>query len=465
MLKRTFGVASASFMLASCNFAPTYERPSTTLQDTFAVTDFAPMSEARAAQEVTWQVFFRDPALHQLISRALERNQDFAAAVARIDQAKALYRIQRSAQLPTVAVGVDATRARIPNTPTGVASVANQFGAQVAVTAFELDFWGRVANLSESARRNYLATAYGARAFRISLIASVASTYYAILAGDEGVALSMHTAQTREYAREIARLRLQAGATSLVDYEQADILATQAETQLAELRRTTAQLRNQLAVLVGGPLSPELAQTQGIGNTEQFGPLDPGLPSAMLDRRPDIQAAEEALQAANADIGAARANFFPRISLTTTFGYVSTELSNLFTHGGQAWLLAGGASLPLWDWGARQAQLGFSEARRDELTANYRKAIQVAFQEVSDALIARQRLREQINAQERAVSAEARLAETAELRYQNGISIYLEVVDAQRSLFTAQQQLILLRAAELQNGATLYAALGGGQND
>jgi multidrug efflux system outer membrane protein len=336
---------------------------------------------------------------------------------------------------------------------------------QVAVTTFELDFWGRVANLSESARRNYLATVEANEAFRLSLISNVAATYYAILSGNEGIDLAQHTLETRQYALEVARLRLEAGATSLVDYEQARILVTQAQTQLAELQRTTGQQRDQLAVLIGGPLpdSADMTQRHVLADADQFGTLDAGLPSSLLTLRPDIRAAEQSLRAAAADIGAARADYFPRISLTGNFGYVSPELSDLFVPGKQAWLISGFVTLPIFDAGRRSAQVRLSEARQTELVANYQKTVQVAFREVSDALIARQRLQEQIAAQERAVASEARLAEAAELRYQNGISIYLEVVDAKRSLFAAQQQLIQLRAAALQNGASLYVALGGGQ--
>lgn len=457
-------------LLAACNFAPRYQQPDLPVANSYESADIATSGGDRLASELTWETFFRDPMLKRLIALALEQNRDLAASVARIEQAQALYRVQRSAQLPQVAAGADATRTKTPLTsvepelPDNNTSIHfTQYSVQVAVTSFELDFWGRVANLSESARRNFLATVEANEAFRLSLISNVAATYYAILSGNEGIDLAQHTLETRQYALEVAQLRLEAGATSLVDYEQARILVTQAQTQLAELQRTTGQQRNQLAVLIGGPLPAGTTEHHALADADQFGNLDAGLPSSLLMLRPDIRAAEQSLRAADADIGAARADFFPRISLTGNFGYVSPELSDLFVPGKQAWLVSGFVTLPIFDAGRRSAQLGLSKARRTELVANYQKTVQVAFREVSDALIARQRLNEQIAAQERAVAAEARLAQAADLRYQNGISIYLEVVDAKRSLFAAQQQLIQLRAAALQNGASLYVALGGGQ--
>jgi multidrug efflux system outer membrane protein len=457
-------------VLAACNFAPRYRQPDLSIPATYESADVSQPGGERLASEISWDQFFRDPTLRQLIATALAHNRDLAASVARIEQAQALFRIQQAGRLPQLSVGADATRAKTPLTTfapedanTSASVLFNQYNVQVAVASFELDFWGRVANLSESARRNYLASVEAAQAFRLSLISNVAATYYAILSGNEGIALAQRTLTTREYAREVAKERLDAGATSLVDFQQASILVTQAQTQLADLQRTTGQQRNQLAVLIDAPLPDELRERRELRDADQFGDLDAGLPSTLLTLRPDIRAAEQSLRAADADIGAARADYFPRIALTGNFGYVSPELSDLFGPGKQAWLVSGFVNLPIFDAGRRRAQLGFSQARRTELVANYQKTVQVALREVSDALIARQRLKEQIAAQERAVAAEEKLAEAAELRYQNGISIYLEVVDAQRNLFAAQQQLIQLRAAALQNGASLYVALGGGE--
>ncbi|NIF76250.1 efflux transporter outer membrane subunit [Paraburkholderia sp. Cy-641] len=455
--------------LAACNFAPRYQQPDLPIADHFDMMETVNPATTHLASEIDWQTFFADPQLKLLIEAALQHNRDLAASMARIEQAQAFYRIQNAARLPHVNANASATRTKAPLGSidpefdnTDVSVKFNQYNVQAAVTSFELDFWGRVRNMSEAARRRYLASVEAQRAFRLSLIGNVAANYYAIRSGEEGVELAQRTLETRRYALDVAKLRLDAGVTSTVDYEQAAVLVTQAQTQLAELQRTTAQQRNLLEVLVGGPLGDTLPLATPIADARQFGDLDPGLPSGLLVNRPDIQQAEQQLRAADADIGAARANFFPRIALTGSFGYVSPELGDLFVPGKQAWSVGALVGMPIFDAGQRQAQLAQARARRDELVADYQRTVQNAFREVSDALIGRQRYKEQIAAQEQAVEAQRQLAETAELRYENGISIYLEVVDARRNLFSAEQQLIQLRATALQNGVSLYVALGGG---
>jgi len=255
---------------------------------------------------------------------------------------------------------------------------------------------------------------------------------------------------------------MDAGVTSSVDYDQAAALLTQAETQLAELRRTVAQSQNLLTVLVGGPITGPLPAGRRLGDQNQFAAIEPGLPSALLVNRPDVLQAEQQLLAANANIGAARAAFLPSISLTGLAGFVSPALRNLIDGNSQQYQVQGAALLPIFDWGRRNAQLRLSRAQADELTAAYQRTVQGAFREVADALVARRRFAEQIEAQTRAVEAQRRLARTARLRYNNGISIYLEVLDAERNLFSAEQQLLTLRSSALQNDVTLYVALGGG---
>jgi multidrug efflux system outer membrane protein len=465
-MRRPLLLAAACFTLAACNHAPTYQQPALPIAGLFDAGD-AP--GARRATEIDWQHFFGDPQLRFLIAAALANNRDLAASVARIEQARAQYRIQDAARLPQVNATASVSRTQAPlsslepELPANNATfIFNQYNVQVAMASFELDFWGRVANLSEAARRRYLATVAADRAFRLSLVANVASAYYAIRAGEEGIALAVHTVEDREHALEIAKLRLDGGLTSTVDYDQAAILVTQAQTQLAELRRTTEQQRARLTVLVGGPLQDALPAARAIEDPGQFADLAAGLPSDLLASRPDILQAEQQLRAANADIGAARAALFPRIALTGNFGYVSPELSDLGRSGNQAWTLAGLVTLPIFDGGLLQAQLGVAQARRDELVATYQRTVQTAFSEVSEALIGRRRYQEQIAAQEAAVTAQRRLAEVAQLRYESGIAIYLEVADARRNLFSAEQQLIQLRATALQNGVALYVALGGG---
>ncbi|TCM20576.1 multidrug efflux system outer membrane protein [Novosphingobium sp. PhB165] len=437
--------------------APAYVQPEPPVPPAYPET--TPVAGEQASA-ISWHSFFGDPQLQAYIGSALDRNRDLAAAAARIAQAEAQYRVQASARLPNVDSGASAGRSR---TPTAIGpQTIGAFQVQFVVSSFELDLWGRVANLTEAARRNYLATVDVQRALRLTLIRDVATVYYAIRAGEAGIDVAQRTLASRQKSGEIAKLRLDAGVTSKVDYQQAMILITQAQTQLADLQRTTDQQRNLLLLLVGGPMAQPLPTGYGINDAHQMTSLDAGLPSTLLTLRPDILAAEEQLRGANANIGAARAAFFPTISLTGMAGFLSPQLGNLFNGDSGTWTFGAGAALPLFDFGRRRAQLEQSKARRDELVATYQRTVQQAFREVADGLVGRQRLQEQIAAQQRAVQDQRILAETAELRYSSGVSVYLEVLDAERNLFTAEQQLILLRAAALQNDVALYAALGGG---
>lgn len=459
-----------AIVASACNMAPQYRQPVASVGETFPAAGDA---DAPLATQLGWREFFRDPRLQMLIASALERNRDLAQSYARIDQARAQYRIQAADRLPSLQASGSATRTHTPmsalgatgatipegsDTPDGI--TYSQYGANLGVSAFELDLWGRVRNLSEAQRQSWLASVEGARAFRISLIAQVAATYFDIRSGEERIKLAERTIEGRREGVRIARLRLDAGVTSTADHDQAVLLLTQAETELADLQRTTEQAHNLLDVLVGGPIGEPLPE--GLPLADQLVPIAPGLPSDLLANRPDILQAEHNLRAANANIGAARAAFFPSISLTGTFGFASSALGSLFEGANRSWSYGGSLGLPIFDWGRREAQLKLSKAQADELVAAYQGTVQGAFREVADGLVARRRFAEQIGIQGRTLDAQRRLARTARLRYDNGIAIYLEVLDAERNLFSASQTLIQLRATELQNAVNLYAALGGG---
>ena len=455
----------AATLLTGCSLAPGYRQPAMPVPASYPDTGDAGTS---LATDIGWREYFGDDRLKAYIAAALANNRDLAASVARIEQAHAQFRIQNSERFPEVGAQGDAIRTRTSAEAAssgGVSSTFNQYDAAVAVSAFELDFWGRVRNLSAAARARYFATIEATNAFRLSLIGDVAATYVSLRSGEERVALAERTVASRREGLDIARLRFDAGVTSSIDYDQSLTLVTQAETELADLRRTTAQTENQLMMLVGGPIATELPPGRPISDQGQFRGIDAGLPSALLANRPDILQAEQQLRAANADIGAARAAFFPMISLTGNFGYASSSLDDLFQGPARTWSFGGLLDLPIFDWGRRSANLRLTKAQRDETVALYQKTVQQAFREVADGLVGRQRYVEQLEAQVRAVAAQRRLAETARLRYDNGISIYLEVLDAERNLFTAEQQLLQLRSAALQNGISLYIALGGGLSE
>ena len=473
-MRNLLTLALVSTALAGCaNFAPEHTRPAAAVSPAYDA-EYRPDGSVVASQ-LSYRDWFADPRLEGLIASALENNRDLLAATARIEQARARYRIQDSRRLPTVVADASGVRTRQslaanPTLGTGGESGAdtpasvtyNRFDVGVGVTAFELDFWGRVANLSEAARAEYLATVAAQRAFYLSLIADTANTYFELVETEEQIALAEATTESRREELRIARLRLDNGVTSALPYRQAETLLTQAEQQLAVERLALAQLRNQLAVLVGRTVPAGLPNGLTLAAQADDRQLAAGLPSDLLLVRPDIIAAEEQLRAARANIGAARAAFFPTISLTGSAGLTSNSLDGLFSTDGLGWSFGPTITLPIFDWGAREADLDLARALEVEQVANYDRTVQTAFREVSDALAGRRYLAEQVETLERALTAQERIARIARLRYREGVADYLEVLDAERNLFIAQQQLLATRRAWLQNRATLFVALGGG---
>ena len=465
-MRRFLGTGLMALALSGCvNMAPDHLRPPLPTNGAYDP-QLRPDGTVVAAT-LSYREWFRDPRLVALVDTAVAQNRDLMAATARIEQARAQYRIEDSRKLPTPVASAAATRSRVPlGTVTPGASGAttsDRFEVGVGVTGFELDFWGRIANLSDAARAQYLAAEANQRAFYLSLIADTASTYFALREAEEQIELAEATLESRQEGLRIARLRLDAGVTSALPFRQAETLLTTAEQELAAQRLDQAQLRNQLSVLIGGPPPADLPAPLSMDAQENGIALAAGLPSDLMLVRPDIVAAEEQLRAARANIGAARAAFFPTISLTGSAGFASSELGDLFGSDGLSWSFGPSISLPIFDWGAREADLDLAKAREVEQVALYEKAVQDAFREVSDALAGRRWLAEQVAAQEKGVAAQERIAYLAKLRYREGVAEYLEVLDAERSLFSAQQQLLVTRRALLQNGTTLFVSLGGGR--
>lgn len=469
MAKRFAATLIGATLLAGCSFAPAHQRPPFAAAPAYPA-EYRPEIGQRRATEIGWRDFFADPRLQAVIQLALDNNRDLRVSVARIEEARGQYRIQDADRLPTLDASGSATRSRANNGTfdipgigtTGGATTSNRYNIGVGVTAFEIDFWGRVANLSEAARSNYLSTIAAERAFRLSLIRDVALNYLTARELAERIALAESTLTSRREGLRIAQLRLNAGVTSALDYRQAETLLTQAETELANLRLSRAQTRNFSYVLVGRPVPDDLPEPLAMAQQGIVRDVGPGLPSDLLNNRPDILSAEESLRAARANIGAARAAFFPNISLTGSAGFASTELDGLFGNDGFTWSFGPSISLPIFDWGRRKGNLTVTEAREDIAVANYEKTVQTAFREVADGLAGRRYLAEQVAAQERAVIAQRQLAELARSRYLNGVAQYIEVLDAERNLFSAEQALIQLRRSELANLISLYIALGGG---
>ena len=455
-----------ALLLAGCSQQPKYVQPGLPTAPEFPGDGWAGSAGPRAV-DVDWRSFFRDPRLQLLIERSLENNRDLRAAVLRIEEARGQYRIQRADRLPNLDASAGATRSRSPGFQgsggsQGGAITQNRFDIGVGVASFELDFWGRVRSLTEAARSRYLATIQAQRAFQISLVSDLAEAYLTERELEARIDVAQRTVRSRERALEIGRLRLNAGVTSALDYRQIEVLLTQAQSQLADLQLQRAQARNTVEFLVGGPVQGPLPSPLPLGSQGIVENISPGLPSELLTNRPDILEAEEQLRAANADVGAARAAFFPQISLTGALGFASGALGSLFTGDAFTWSFGGNAALPIFDAGRTRGNLDVAVARRGIATAGYERAIQNAFREVADRLAGRRWLVERLTSQQRELAAQRNRAELATLRYQNGVANYLEVLDAQRDLFAAEQQVLLTRREQLSNAVDLYVALGGG---
>ncbi|MEN3278860.1 MAG: outer membrane protein multidrug efflux system, partial [Massilia sp.] len=385
--------------LAGCmSLAPKYERPAAPVAPAFPEVPRSggtalPTATTEAPANIAWQRFFADARLRQLIELALANNRDLRVAILNIEQARAQYRIARADRVPTVSAVVSGSR----QTTGEDAPIQSLYQAGLGVSAFELDLFGRVRNLSQAALSQYLATEEARKAAQISLIASVANSYLTLLADDELLAITQQTLKTREESDRLTRLRFENGVVSKLELQQSTSLVETARATLAQLQRLRAQDANLLTLLVGQPIPESLPAGATLATTE-LPDLPAGLPSDLLTTRPDIRSAEQQLIAANANIGAARANYFPRISLTGSAGSASTELSGLFKSGSFGWTFAPQAILPIFDLGRVRAGVDVARAGRDIAVAQYERSIQTAFREVADALAGQATFSEQLRA-------------------------------------------------------------------
>ena len=449
--------------LAGCaSLAPPYQAPPLPVAAVFPEADSA---AGAPAPTLDWRDYFADARLRQLIAQALDNNRDLRIAALRVEEARAAYGIQRAEQFPTVGLGAEAGRSRTPAdlNPTRQPLLASQYQAGLNVSAWELDFWGRVRSLKDAALHTMLAGDAARRAVTAGLIAQVADGYLTLRELDERVELARRTIASRTESLRIFTRRFEVGSSSKLELTQVVTLLTQAQTLGAQLEQARALRLHALEQLVGAPLAPALAALEaGFDDRTVLRELRAGLPSDLLAARPDIAAAEQQLRAAQANIGAARAAFFPRITLTSSFGTASAEFDGLFDAGSRAWNLVPRLTLPIFDAGRNKAGLDLAAVRRDVAVANYEKSVQNAFREVADAMSARRWLAEQVRIQQSALAAQTERARLAKLRYENGAAPYLEVLDAQRDLLSAEQQLVQTRRALLSSQVSLYAALGGG---
>lgn len=441
----------AALALAGCvNLAPDHQRPAAPVGESWPL---PAASSGTAAQALAWQTYYSaDARMAALIELALKNNRDLRVALLNVEQARALARVSDANRWPTISAGFVNSR-----TPGKDDTITGAYQAGLQINAYELDLFGKVKNQSDAASARYLASAEGARAAQIALIAAVASTHLALQADDEQLMLARSTAATRADSLRLMRQKYDAGAASALELAGSESALAAAQVALAAAERQRLQDENALVLLVGQPLPAALP---AMGELKGLSPLPAGVPSEVLALRPDVLQAEAQLRAAEANIGAARAAFFPSIALTTSLGTASSQLSDLFSN--TAWSFVGQMLMPIFDAGRNQANLASARAAQGIAVAQYEKAVQVAFREVADALAGSMTLDAQLQAQAQQAEAEQQRLKLVELRFANGASSSFELLDAQRASFAARQALVQVRLARALNSVQLYKALGGG---
>lgn len=451
--------------LSACTLAPRYHQPESPVAQAYE--DVAPATATAAvpASEISWHEFFPDAELQQLITRALANNRDLRIATLNVEAARAQYRIQRADLAPSIDAVGQANNARTPASlsSTGESELTRSWSAGFGVSAFELDLFGRVRSLRKAALEDYFSIAENRNAAQLALVAEVANAWLTLIADRELLRLAEETRDSQHKSYDLTKLRFDSGVSSEVDLARSETAWRQAEIDIAAQTRRVAQDRNALSLLVGEPLPAEAGAGEHAIDAQTFSKeLPAGLPADLLTRRPDIRAAEHSLQAANADIGAARAAFFPSISLTGFYGNASDDLSALFQGGHTAWSFTPQVRIPIFNGGGNVANLNLANTRKRIEIARYERSIQVAFREVADALVARSTFVDQIRAQEALTKASESSYKLADVRYRGGVDSYLGALIAQRDFYSAQRDLIETRLAGASNLVQLYTALGGG---
>lgn len=456
-------VLALVLVLGGCTLAPTYEQPQMPVPGTFPTGEAYSDVETSAQELPPWEKFFTNKNARQVIQMALENNRDLRVAMLNVDKARAQYGIQRSQLMPTVgAVGTETASKTPAYLAQGHSYVSHSYQANLSTASWEIDLFGRLRSLNEAALQNYFATAENRWAAQIELIAAVASAWINVGAQKQFEQLQRITLKSQLESYRLMQSSYRLGASSLLELEQAKTTVAQAKAALAAYQRELAQARNALELLVGTKV-PEELEPKKLEDATEFGAIAPaGLSSTVLLNRPDIRAAENTLKAANANIGAARANFFPTISLTGGIGSASLHLSDLFTAGSGLWSFAPSISLPIFTGGANIAQLQVAEADKAIMVANYEKSIQNAFAEVSDALATEGTVKRQCAALKELVQATQNAYRLSQNRYKNGLDGFLTVLESQRQMVAAQTSLIASEQTRLNSNIMLYKVLGGG---
>lgn len=472
-------LTAAVTLLAGCTLEPAYHRPSSGVDAAYPRSAGAgrPQAGSTPAADIGWRDFFTDPQLRRLIAIALKHNRDLRVSTLDIAQARAQYRIQRSDLFPSIDATASDTVQRYPSGvrsssgggggsatggSTGTGSPTRFYTVGIGFTSYELDLFGRIRSLDHQALEQYFSQIETQRSAKISLVAEVANSYMTLLADSALLKLARDTENSQQRSYALTQQSYQLGAATALDLSQAEQAVDTAQADIARYRRQVAQDRNALRLLLGAPLPKHLATDGRLDQQHLLESLPAGLPSDLLTRRPDVVAAEHALKAANANIGAARAAFFPSISLTGNFGTASSKLNGLFGDGSQAWTFAPQISLPIFAGGANTANLDLAHVEKNIQIAHYQKTVQTAFREVADALAARGALDRQLAADQRLLDATQTSYRLSDMRFRQGVDSYLSVLVAQRARYSAQQTAISVQLSRLQNLVTLYKALGGG---
>jgi multidrug efflux system outer membrane protein len=462
---------TASLTLAGCNMAPRYVRPQLPVPaqtpDGPAYAKGGDTGGAAALADTAWRDFFTEPKLREVIATAIANNRDLRLALANVEQARGRYRVQRADVFPTLGASASATAQKSPlgtgGTTGGAATGRSDvYSVSAGTSAWEIDLFGRVRNLTKAAQEEFFAVEENRKATQTALIAEVATAWLTMAADQERLAVSRKTEIAFRQTLDLTQARFRAGIASELEVRQARTSYDRTLADIAALTTQVEQDRNALNLLAGTTVPTALLPEALGADGATLDRLPADLPSEILLRRPDVTAAEHRLIAANANIGAARANFFPRLSLTTALGTISLGLSNLFTGGSENWSVAGAADVPIFDFGRNAGNLVVAKAQRDAMVAQYEKTVQTAFREVADALARRGTIDDQLAAQ-RSLAENARVSyRLSEARFRAGVDGFLSTLDSQRSQYGAEQELVETRLIRETNAVELYRALGGG---
>jgi multidrug efflux system outer membrane protein len=458
----------AVLALGGCTMIPPYLRPAAPVAARFP----GGTNRSASAADISWRDFFTDPRLKRCVELAVENNRDLRVAVLNVEQARAQYRIQRSAYFPLINGAGSYTRGTgVGAVPAGGAAalapvlnntVGDQFSVKVGTTAYELDLFGRVRSLNRQALQKFFASDENRRSTQLTLVAQVATQYLALREQEEQTALARQTLLAVQKSYDLNKKAFDFGTASDLDLSIADAQVQTARINVITFERLTAQAANFLVLLIGRPLPADLPPGRSLRSQGVLADIPGGVPSDLIMRRPDILAAEHALLAANANIGAARAAFFPTISLTGSGGNTSVELSQLFSKAAQVWSFSPQISIPIFSGGRNLANLDVAKVSKRIEIANYEKSIQTAFREVADALAGRATYNRELSAQDALVAAQQRRYDLTDRRYREGLDSYLSALLAQQDLYAAQRGLVSIRADRLANLITLYKSVGGG---